>query len=95
MASVTLRLALATALACALAAPLRAAETAFDPAVARRISIDALQRRRAAGEKPIIVDSRATATDVTIRGAVHVPNDQLDAWAKKTPKQALIVTYCA
>jgi hypothetical protein len=97
MISFTARVVVATALACALAAPLRAEETAraFDPAVARRITPDEVQRRRQAGEKPIILDARGAVSDVTIRGAVHVPSDRIEAWAKDRPKDALIVAYCA
>jgi CTP:molybdopterin cytidylyltransferase MocA len=96
MASMTVRVLVATALTCGLAAPLRAGEkAAFDPAVARRITFEDVQRRRDAGEKPIIVDARSSLSDVTIRGAVHVPADRVEAWAKDIRKDALIVAYCA
>ena len=95
MLPAAVRLIAATALACALAAPLRAEETApFDPTVARRITPEQVQRRRAAGEKPIILDTRASIGDATIHGAVHVPNDRIEAWAKDARKDALIVAFC-
>jgi hypothetical protein len=97
MPSVTVRLAVAVALVGALAVPLRAAEPAagsFDRNVARRIKPEELQQRRTHGEKAIILDTRGVPTDVTARGAVHVPNDRIEAWAKDVPKDAFIVAYC-
>ena len=95
MISITTRAIIAAALACGLA-PLRAEETArvFDPGVVRRITPEEVQRRRHAGEKPIILDARASVSDVIIHGAVHVPNERIEAWAKDAPRDALIVAYC-
>jgi len=53
-----------------------------------------VKQRRDAGERPIILDARASVGDVIIRGAVHVPNERIEAWAKDTPKDVLIVAYC-
>ena len=96
MDSLTIRIMLAVALVCGLAARARAADPARspDPEVARRMTIEDVQKHRKAGDKIIIVDARAQETDVVIPGAVHVPNDAIDTWAKGTPKDALIVTYC-
>ena len=96
MISITGRVVIATALACTLAGPLGADEAArvSDPGVTRRITPEEVQRRRDAGEKPIILDTRASVGEVIIRGAVHVPNDRIEAWAKDCAKDALIVTYC-
>ena len=96
MFSITGRVVIATALACALAGPLRAEEVTRvpDPGVARRITPEEVQRRREAGEKPIILDTRASVGDVIIQGAVHVPDDQIEAWAKDRANDALIVAYC-
>ena len=96
MISIPLRLLTALALVSSLAAPLRADEAArpFDPGVARRITPTEVQRRRDAGEKTIILDARGAVADATVRGAVHVPNDRIAAWAKDAPKDALIVAYC-
>lgn len=95
MTSITVRVVVATALACGLATAVRAGEAApaFDPGVARRITPDEVKRRRDAGEKAIIVDTRS-AGSVIAKGAVRVPNDRIDTWAKDIPKNALIVTYC-
>jgi hypothetical protein len=96
MTSLTIRIVLATALTCGLVARAGAADPAssFDPEVARRMNIQDVQKHRTAGDKIIIVDARAQETDVIVPGAVHVPNDEIDTWAKGTPKDALIVTYC-
>jgi hypothetical protein len=66
----------------------------FDPAVARRITPEDVKKRMDAGEKTIIVDSRSSTGDTIIKGAVHVPNAKLDAWAKDIAKDTLIVSYC-
>jgi len=96
MRSIPVRAAVAAALACALSAPLRAADAAptFDPGIARRITPEEVQKRREGGEKAIILDTRPSPSDAIIKGAVHVPNDRIEAWAKDAPKDALIVTYC-
>jgi len=96
MASLTIRIVFAAALTYGLVARADAADPAssFDPEVARRMNIQDVQKHRTAGDKIIIVDARAQETDVIIPGAVHVPNDAIDTWAKGTPKDALIVTYC-
>lgn len=72
----------------------QAAQPTFDPAVARRITPADVKKRMDAGEKTIIIDSRSSPGDTIIKGAVHVPNAKLDAWAKDVAKDTLIVTYC-
>ena len=96
MVAIGVRGVVVTALLCSLAAPLRAEEAArgFDPAVARRITPDEVQERLKAGEKPIMLDARASVGDVVAQGAVHVPSDRLEGWAKDVPKKSLIVAYC-
>ena len=97
MVSIIARVVIAAALACSLVAPLRAEDTAraFEPGVVRRITPEEVQQRRDAGEKPIILDARTSVgSDVIIRGAVHVPNERIEAWAKDTAKDVLIVAYC-
>src|SRR5262245_10065858 len=66
----------------------------FDPALARRMTVQEVERRRVAGESIIFVDTRADTGDTIIQGAVHVPEAQLETWAKSVPSDALIVTYC-
>ncbi len=81
-------------LALSVATVAHAGDTKPDPAVARRISADELQKRIAAGEKPIVLDTRVDQTDVVAHGAAHVTNDQITNWAKDVRKDALIVAYC-
>jgi hypothetical protein len=96
MFAIGVRVAVAAALLCTLAAPLRAEETAqgFDPTVARRITPAEVQQRLKAGEKAILVDARSSVGDLVAQGAVRVPPDRLEAWAKDVPKKSLIVAYC-
>ena len=95
MHSITARMLVATALVCGLIAPLRADEgTGFDPKVARRIKPEEVQQRRSKGERVVILDTRANVGDTIVKGAVQVPNDRIEAWAKSAPKKALIVAYC-
>jgi|RhiMetdeSRZDD1v2_1073273.scaffolds.fasta_scaffold1691562_2 hypothetical protein len=86
------RIVLAAVFVAAVAAPLHAAD--LDRGVARRLAPEEVQRRIAAGAKPIILDTRASLGDDKAKGAVHVPNDRIEAWAKDVPKDALIVAYC-
>jgi hypothetical protein len=96
MVSIIARVVIAVALACSLAAPLRAEEAArvFDPGVVRRITPQEVQQRRDAGEKPIVLDTRASVGDVIIRGAIHVPAERIESWATNAARDALIVAYC-
>jgi hypothetical protein len=88
------RVGIALLLTCGLAALARAESAAFDPGVARRISPQEVQKRREAGEKPIILDTRGAPSDAIITGAVGVPNDKVEEWAKSAAKDAFIVAYC-
>lgn len=65
-----------------------------DVNVARRITPQQVKERTDAGEKVILVDARSTFTGPMIAGAVVVPGDDLAKWAKETPKDAFVVTYC-
>lgn len=93
MHSIAGRMLVATALVCGLIAPLRA-EEGFDPKVARRLKPEEVQQRRSKGERVIIIDTRSNVGDTIVKGAVQVPNDRIEAWAKSAPKKALIVAYC-
>jgi hypothetical protein len=93
MTSISMRVGVALALVCGFAAPLRAGD-AFDKGVARRITPEEVQKRIAAGQKPIVLDTRGSVGDVVAKGAVRLPGDKIETWAKDTPKNALIVAYC-
>jgi rhodanese-related sulfurtransferase len=53
-----------------------------------------LKSRLDKGEKVIIIDARHELGGQILKGAIHVPSDKLDAWAKDADKKAVIVTYC-
>ena len=53
-----------------------------------------LKQRLEKGEKIIVVDARHSLNGQIIKGAVHVPTDNLAEWAKNVDKDAVIVTYC-
>jgi hypothetical protein len=84
---------LALALLCAVVAPVRG-EDKFDPSVARRISVEDLQKRMKAGAKPIILDTRGHVPDEIAKGAVPVTSDRIESWAKDVKRDAFIVAYC-
>ena len=70
------------------------ANAPFDPAVARRITVDEVKARLDRGEKILFVDTRAEIPDKIVKGATVVTPDRLAAWAAKTPKSAVVVVYC-
>jgi len=96
MLATGVRVAVVAALLCSLAAPLRADEAAqgFDPTVARRITPAEVQQRIKAGQNAILLDARTGVGLLVAQGAVLVPPDRLEAWAKDVPKKSLIVAYC-
>jgi rhodanese-related sulfurtransferase len=53
-----------------------------------------LKARLDKGEKVIIIDARHDLGGQILKGAIHVPSDKLDDWAKDIDKSAVIVTYC-
>jgi rhodanese-related sulfurtransferase len=53
-----------------------------------------LKARLDKGENVTIIDARHELGGQIIKGAIHVPSDKLDAWAKDADKNAVIVTYC-
>lgn len=95
MHAIAVRAVIATVLVCGFGAPVWAEEkAAFDPAVARRIKPEEVQKRQAAGEKLILLDTRGSVGNLIAKGAVQVPGSGVEAWAKDIPKDALIVAYC-
>ena len=53
-----------------------------------------LKARLDKGDKVIIIDARHELGGQILKGAIHVPSDKLDDWAKDADKNAVIVTYC-
>jgi hypothetical protein len=77
------------------AAPAAAATSqAFDPGIARRITVEEIKKRMDAGQKVIIIDTRGKFVGPFVKGATHVTAQDLDTWAKDVPKDAFIVAYC-
>lgn len=59
-----------------------------------QIAAKDLKARIEKGEKITIIDARHDVGGEIIKGAIHVPMDQLEAWAKSADKNSVIVTYC-
>ena len=53
-----------------------------------------LKERLDKGEKITIIDARHDLGGQIVKGAIHVPMDKLEDWAKNIDKDAMIVTYC-
>jgi rhodanese-related sulfurtransferase len=53
-----------------------------------------LKQRLDKGEKIVILDARAGLNGQIIKGAIHLPEDKLEEWAKTVDKATVIVTYC-
>jgi len=59
-----------------------------------QIAAKDLKARIDKGEKITIIDARHDLGGEIIKGAIHVPTDRLEAWAKNADKNSVIVTYC-
>ena len=76
---------------CVLApAPARAAQEVAAP----RITLAEFKALLASASPPYVLDVRSVI-DAKIRGAHHVPLDQLEARLGEIPRDRAIVTYCA
>src|SRR5947207_2069109 len=53
-----------------------------------------LKKKVDQGEKVTIIDARHDLGGQIVKGAIHVPIDKLEDWAKNIDKDAMIVTYC-
>jgi rhodanese-related sulfurtransferase len=77
-------------------APTAAPATSADvPSEPRKIEIPEVQSRMNAGKPIVFIDGRSSVQGKIIKGAVHVPYDKVEAWAKDIPKDTYIVAYCA
>ena len=81
--------------ALALASVALAEPKKFDPAVARRITVDDLKKRMDSGEKVVVLDTRSVTSGPVIKGATQAAKDQLGGIAEKLPRDKLIVCYCS
>jgi hypothetical protein len=59
-----------------------------------RVSVEELKRMLAEGRPVLVLDVRGRAESL-IKGARHVPLDQLEARLGELPRGREIVTYCA
>jgi len=88
------RIFLALLLACAtLPATARAQEAAAPQAPADRITLEEFKRLRDAG-KVYVLDVRYSI-ETKIKGATHMPLDQLESRMSELPRDREIVTYCS
>jgi rhodanese-related sulfurtransferase len=53
-----------------------------------------LKARLDRGDQVVIIDARHSLGGQILKGAIHVPSDKLEDWAKTADKNAVIVTYC-
>jgi rhodanese-related sulfurtransferase len=60
----------------------------------QQMSAKDLKARLDKGDKIIIIDARHDLGGQILKGAIHVPSDKLDDFAKTADKSAVIVTYC-
>ena len=74
------------------AVPRIAADSSDD--AKHEITAQELKQRLDKGEKVVILDARHDLNGQIIKSALHVPMDQLEAWAKSVDKKTVIVTYC-
>jgi len=68
--------------------------TASTESVKPQIAAKDLKERIDKGEKVTIIDARHDLDGQIIKGAIHLPSDQLEAWARSADKNSVIVTYC-
>lgn len=59
-----------------------------------QITAAQLKERLDKGERITILDARHELGGQIVKGAIHVPMDKLEDWAKDVDKNAMIVTYC-
>jgi len=90
------RIFLAVLLACAAlscAAPAGAQTAAAQEAPPDRVTLEEFKALRAAG-KVFVLDVRFQI-DTKIKGAAHIPLDQLESRLSELPKDREIITYCS
>ncbi len=59
-----------------------------------RVTVEELKRMLADGKPVLVLDVRAHA-DLVIKGARHIPLDQVGSRVGELPKGREVVTYCA
>ncbi|HWS56185.1 MAG TPA: rhodanese-like domain-containing protein [Pyrinomonadaceae bacterium] len=61
---------------------------------ADRVTVEELKRLLAEGKPVLVLDVRGHA-DLVIKGARHIPLDQVESRLGELPKGREVVTYCA
>jgi rhodanese-related sulfurtransferase len=69
-------------------------EKGADETAKHQMTARDLKQRIDKGEKVIVIDARHSLNGQMLKGAIHVPTDKLNEWAKDAEKTAVIVTYC-
>lgn len=87
------RIFLALLLACAATPAAARAQASAQQVPADRITLEEFKRLRDAG-KVYVLDVRYQI-ETKIKGATHVPLDQLEARLSELPRDREIVTYCS
>ncbi|HKG12712.1 MAG TPA: rhodanese-like domain-containing protein [Pyrinomonadaceae bacterium] len=87
------RIFLALLLACAALPRAARAQAAAQQVPADRITVEEFKRLRDAG-KVYVLDVRYSI-ETKIKGAAHVPLDQLESRLSELPRDMEIVTYCS
>lgn len=87
------RIFLALLLACAVAPRAARAQAAAQQTPADRIAVEEFKRLRDEG-KLFVLDVRYSI-ETKIKGATHVPLDQLESRLAELPRDREIVTYCS
>jgi len=59
-----------------------------------QIAAKDLKLRLDKGENIVVIDARHELGGRILKGAIHVPMDKLEEWAKDADKKTVIVTYC-
>src|SRR5215813_4058434 len=59
-----------------------------------QLSATDLKARLDKNQNVIILDARTDLNGQIIKGAIHVPLNKVEEWAKRADKKAVIVTYC-
>jgi rhodanese-related sulfurtransferase len=89
-----------TLLTLALAAPVSDARSngLAQPAAAAQanpaVTAGTVKRRLARKQRVVFLDTRDTIDGETVRGAVHVPVDVVEAWARQARKSDYVVAFC-
>ena len=73
----------------------RATTSSQEPDGGARVSVEEFKTLLARNASVLVLDVRGGEIDRKIKGAVHIPLDQLEARLGELPREREIVTYCA